>query len=398
MLTVSSAKNTLDKNYRIPKISEKEKRAPVRDDTPPQAKKQKVSTAHEMSDHESLLDYDEEIESDLDYDIDFEDDSTIEDRIEELLQSPPKATYVFTKDGKTPSSAPRAGTEKPEAAMTSRAADLELGEIPEEQLDPRLAQIAHDLSADDDVGPDVMTQLASIFTTLLSSRLSAERLKTKMDDYPQPANVPLLQPPRVNDTVWNTLDQASKDLDTRHKKIQLRLIRGLTALARMMEVVLQNKRGGTAPDLSLLLEKGMTAFALLANANYELSLRRRESMRSGLNPRFARLCFPSTPVTTDLFGDEVPRMVEDIQRSHKLERNLANRGRRGGYQNKGNRNYNNNNNNKNRNQYGQRGNGGNGNGRYNGGNNYNNNNNGSKPSTSGWSKNSKRGGGQKRQQ
>ena len=136
------------------------------------------------------------------------------------------------------------------------------------------------------------------------------------------------------------------------------------------------------PDMNDLLERAMGTFALLANANYELS--------SILNPRFGRLCFPSTPVTTDLFGDEIPRLVEDIQRSHKLERNLANnRGKRGNYQNHGRRGFNN------------RGRGGSnrGNGRFNnnGYNNNNNNNRGGSNSNS-WPKNSKRGGNAKRQQ
>ena len=215
--------------------------------------------------------------------------------------------------------------------------EVEQGEIIEEE-DMGLAEIVQELSNDDDVGPDISAQLATIFTKLLSSRLPAERIKNKMEDFPPPGNVPLMQPPRVNDTVWNSLDQTSKELDLKHKKIQAKVTRGLSVLARITEVVLSHKKAGTLPDFTALLDRIMTAFAILASANYDLSLRRREVMRSDLNPRFARLCFASTPVTTDLFGDEMQKMVDDIQRSHKLEKNIFYRGNnRGNFQGRGRR-------------------------------------------------------------
>ena len=324
----------LEKGYKIPKKSQTRK--PERGPPP---KKARVDKTHEMSDEMSDADWEGDSDSEIDYPIDFDDEEivaesgtdTIDDRINELLRSTNPHGHVV-EDGQQPS------TSRGTVSRQTVRPDLEQGELPEE-VDAGLAEIVQELSNDDEVGPDIAAQLAGIFTKLLGSKIPAERIKNKMEENPPPGNVPLMQPPRVNDVVWNSLDQPARELDLKHKRIQAKLTRGLAALSRMTEMILNNKKTSTIPDYTGLLEKAMTAFALLASANYELSLRRREVMRFELNPRFARLCFASTPVTTDLFGDEMPKLVEDIQRSHKIERNITYRGKRGGYQNQGRRGY-----------------------------------------------------------
>ena len=376
----------LSQGYKIPKVSQK----PRKEETAPPPKRARLDKTHEMSDEGSDLDYDD-TGSDIEYPIEFEEEEYAEseagdivDRIDELLRSPPHSHVV--SDGQQPSTS--RGTVAP---AVIRPDLLEQGEIPEtNEEDTGLAEIVQELSNDDDVGPDVNTQLATIFTKLLGSRLPAERIKAKMDENPPPGNVPMMQPPRVNDVLWNSLDQPARELDMKHKRIQAKLTRGLSALARLTETILTHKKTATLPDFTALLERAMTAFALLSSANYELSLRRREVMRFDLNPRFARLCFASTPVTTDLFGDEMQKMVEDIQRSHKLERNITYRGKRGGYQNRGGRGGNN---------RGRGGQSNRGNRQYYNGSNPNNsyNNNSYRGGRGNYSKNSKRGA-NKRQQ
>ena len=324
----------LPTGYKIPKRAQ-----PARSAEPaPPAKRARVAKTHEISDEGSDLDYDD-TGSDIEYPIEFEEQEEQEDeagdivdRIDELLRATPAPRVV--SDGQQPSTS-SGGT----MGAVIRPDLLEQGEIPDDE-DTGLAEIAQELSNDEEVGPDIASQLATIFTKLLGSRLPAERIKTKMDEYPPPGNVPMMVPPRVNDTVWNSLDQGAKELDMKHKKIQAKITRGLSALARLTELVLTHKRAASMPDFTAMLDRAMTAFALLASANYDLSLRRRDVMRFHLNPSFARLCFASTPVTTDLFGDEMQKLVDDIQRSQKLERNIfSNRGR-GNYQNRGRRGFN----------------------------------------------------------
>ena len=213
-------------------------------------------------------------------------------------------------------------------------------------LDETLRGLAQEWVSDDEVGPGVSDQLAKVLTNMLSKKLSAEKLKNMIDDNAPPSNVELLQPPRVAEIVWNTLTENAKSTDVKFKKIQLRITRGMTIIARLIDILLKCKGDGTVPPINQVLEKALHSFAMLSSGNLELSLRRREQMRGALNPRFARLCYPSTPVTTDLFGGEVKNLVEDIRKSHQLGVNLSRNGRgrgRGGYQqgNRGRGGYNN---------------------------------------------------------
>ena len=154
-------------NYKIPKRSQSQNKRAVENDKLPPPKRQRAGPSYDLNERDSDLDYSEGELSDIDYDIDFEDNETIEDRIEQLLQSPPKSKFVFTPQGQnqpTPSTSagnPAAGLGR--AVVMTSPVDIEQGELPPEQLDMRLAEIASELSTDDDVGPDVTGQLASIY-------------------------------------------------------------------------------------------------------------------------------------------------------------------------------------------------------------------------------------------
>ena len=316
---------------------------------PPPKQKSKVrSDDYDLNDRQSELDYYSEGENDseLEYEIEFEDEAdNICNNIDKLLKDPPLLPF----DGK------RLGTAPVEAAAAGPSGTAERDQTLEEfVLDEHLRGLAQEWVTDDDIGPVVSEQLAKVLNNMLSKKLSADKLKTMIEENAPPSNVELLQPPRVTEIVWNTLNENAKSTDVKFKKIQVRIMRGMTIIARLIDILLKSKKDGTAPEINTCLDKALHAFAMLSSGNLELSHRRREQMRGDLNPRFARLCFPSTPVTTDLFGGEVKNLVEDIRKSQQLGARLSRNGRgrgRGGYNggNRGRGGYNNNNNNYNNN-------------------------------------------------
>ena len=48
------------------------------------------------------------------------------------------------------------------------------------------------------------------------------------------------------------------------------------------------------------------ALTLLGNSVYEFSMKRRELLKSEVAPAYKSLCHESQPITTMLFGDELP--------------------------------------------------------------------------------------------
>ena len=316
----------------------------------PPAKRSRREPAYDLHARESDLDYSDDPESD-DEEVEFTSDD-VEQQIDAFLST---ATYparskqkpLLPLSPKKPHAPPSVVSKIP---VPQPPVQVDLQSV-DELFDEGLASFAQDLATDEDVGPDMNPQLANIFTNLLGKKLSDEKVKQKIEENPPPRNIPLLHPPRVNECIWELLKAAPRSTDIRMRKIQVRLTRGLVALARLTEEVVKAKKRGTSPDLQEYLNMSLQAFALIGNANYELSLRRRETLRSQLNPQYSRLCYPSTPVTTDLFGDDITKLVEDITKVQKLGANLAGRNRNNnnsyGHGSGYNKNYKKNNNNNN---------------------------------------------------
>ena len=62
----------------------------------------------------------------------------------------------------------------------------------------------------------------------------------------------------------------------------------------------------------------MDAVILLANANREINLRRRERLKPELYPSYQQLCNPSNTITSQLFGDDLLKAVKDIAEANKI--------------------------------------------------------------------------------
>ncbi len=78
-----------------------------------------------------------------------------------------------------------------------------------------------------------------------------------------------------------------------------------------------------------LLRTATDSVGLMANANYQLNMRRREMIKHDINPNFRHLCDTAVQFTEQLFGDDLPKQVKDMSEVNKVGLKLA--GPRGGY-------------------------------------------------------------------
>ena len=67
-----------------------------------------------------------------------------------------------------------------------------------------------------------------------------------------------------------------------------------------------------------LVRMNTDAIALLGHVSFEISQRRRESIRPHLHKDYAALCSSTTPVTNFLFGDELQAQLSHIRASNKI--------------------------------------------------------------------------------
>ena len=62
----------------------------------------------------------------------------------------------------------------------------------------------------------------------------------------------------------------------------------------------------------------IAALTLLGNLVFEFSMNRREMLTSEFAPGFKSLCRHSQPMTTVLFGDELPQSIRDISQVKRM--------------------------------------------------------------------------------
>lgn len=67
----------------------------------------------------------------------------------------------------------------------------------------------------------------------------------------------------------------------------------------------------------------MDGVLLMANANIELNLRRREALKPELHTSYRYRCAPSNPITTELFGDDLPKAVKHITDTNRITSKLS---------------------------------------------------------------------------
>lgn len=78
-------------------------------------------------------------------------------------------------------------------------------------------------------------------------------------------------------------------------------------------------------DQTICRELVSRAIAILCNAFFEMSVRRRMLLRPAIDRRFNQLINRSEPVgENNLFGDDISKRLRDINDAHRLNRNLSN--------------------------------------------------------------------------
>ena len=180
------------------------------------------------------------------------------------------------------------------------------------------------------VGPPIDEELASLVDKIMREKGNEEKITELKKQFERPENCSTLSETKVNQGVWNNLDESARSTDLKFQKVQKSLIKGTIAVvSEVNKLLADSEKEGTVRAL-------MDGVLLLANANQELNFRRRELMRPQLNSNFRHLCNPSNPVTTELFGDDLPKAVKDISDTNRLNKEGSqNRFPKGNRQNAG---------------------------------------------------------------
>ena len=179
-----------------------------------------------------------------------------------------------------------------------------------------IEKLTKDLALENEKGPDIDSQLAGLVHRLLRD---AKPNETKLNDlkkkYIPPNNCEGLSEARVNTNIWNNLGETARSNDLKLQKVQKYLVKGITDVVTVIDALVKDESNSCHEDN---IGKLMDAVILLANANSEINLRRRERLKPELHPSYRHLCNPSNTITSQLFGDDLPKAVKDIAEANKI--------------------------------------------------------------------------------
>ena len=126
----------------------------------------------------------------------------------------------------------------------------------------------------------------------------------------------MLAETRVNLAIWNNLLERARTSDLKLQKVQ----KGSTAVVQVVNDLISKP---DMPSNCQIIKQPMDGVLLMANANRELNLRRREALKPELHTSDRYLCAPSNPITTELFGDDLPKAVKDITDTNRITSKLS---------------------------------------------------------------------------
>ena len=212
----------------------------------------------------------------------------------------------------------------PSGDLTSNVPALETADITQITLDSSefLPSIFEETET---FGPDVAAAIAQRVNDAVSKKPLETKFKELQDKYKSPKNCNFLCVPKVNLELWHDLPRSTKSKDLGLQEIQKNLVKSAQPMIQLLDTVLKLQVEQTPVDSSQILPLIADAVTLLSHASYLTSLKRREFLKPDIAPAYQSVCRKSNPVTTNLFGDELPEHIKEIGEVNKISRKTMSR-------------------------------------------------------------------------
>lgn len=179
-------------------------------------------------------------------------------------------------------------------------------------------QIIQLYETDDAPGePLVNDKLANLVNKMIRNKLPEKQANEKMEQYKRPKNLDNLKVPQVNPGIYRKLREVTIKKDRYARHMQNALVKGMIPLARITDV-LTTQNAVQGEDLQMLKKLAIDAMQFFAEANYELNIQRKMSMRNDIGQQYAALCSPQVAVTDWLFGDDLAKEMKEIGDQNRI--------------------------------------------------------------------------------
>ena len=174
--------------------------------------------------------------------------------------------------------------------------------------------------------------LAEVLNTLATDELSEQSIAERKANILDIENCDKLVAPRMNECVWDVVKDVPRRQDAGLQNIQKTMMKGLTPIIQLGDRFMKAmKDDGAMPSAEEAFTAITDGVALILASSHNISLKRRDLLRPHLKPEFKAICSTRCPITTELFGDELPKRLKDITEANKIGIKVADQQYRQGY-------------------------------------------------------------------
>ena len=185
----------------------------------------------------------------------------------------------------------------------------------------KLEELARDQMAQvkeaDRVAPEIIPDVAALLDKLLADSIGTADMEKLAKTYPRIKNVELMKVPRLDNEVFQAVDQNLKNVDQVFQGIQKVVLGAMAALTPVLS--LGWVRSNKDPELNDLSQNLLDGIRLLAHTHNALSMRRRELLKPHLAPSFARFMTKGVETSPEwLYGGDLGETTKQCETAKKI--------------------------------------------------------------------------------
>ena len=156
-------------------------------------------------------------------------------------------------------------------------------------------------------GDALSPSLASLINTACTSQCEVEKIISK---YKLPSHCDKMAAPAVNSEIWTDIVRRTQTYDKPFQNILTLTATGMVPITKLVSLIKSQMSDEAKSSVS-------DAITLLGQAQLNISLRRRYMNRPFLKKKYSAFCNIATPITTQLFGDDLNNDTKNVTKVYQ---------------------------------------------------------------------------------
>ncbi len=184
--------------------------------------------------------------------------------------------------------------------------------------------LVSEVNTEEKTGPAISEKIAKALDSILYVGLNDSVATKRKEAIDRPQNCKLLTTTRVNPEIWDIAKKQTRSMDARFQQLQGTLMKGLVPLASIAGKVGEAiDTASTLPSKEQMWKALSHASVLVASANHDLNICRRDMFKADLNEDYKALCSNKHPVGELLFGDDFGERLKSVNETNKAAKQLT---------------------------------------------------------------------------